>query len=220
MNAHENEIAVVFGASRGLGRDVARQLGAAGAHVIAVARTMGALEELDDEIKALGGACTIAPLDLADAPALGRFAQAIIGRWGRVDMLVYTAAHGAPLSPAAHIDEKDMAKSFAVNALGVQRVIRALDPALSAAPRGRAVFCVDDDKTDRANWSAYAAAKSAGAAFARAYAAEKAALGVQVSTWAPPAMPTALRARFYPGENRADLTPCADAAKALMALLA
>lgn len=199
------KVALVFGASRGLGRAVAQELGEAGAHVVASARTEGALIELDDAIQAAGGApATLAPFDLMDSAAIDRLGGVIFERWGRLDILVNCAAHASPLSPVGHAAFKDVDRAFGVNAFAVQRMIRAFDPLLSAAPAARALF-LTDNKAGRAYWGAYAASKEAGAAFAAAYRAEKASSKVKVEIFTPPAMPTALRGRFYPGEDRSKL---------------
>lgn len=200
-----DRVALVFGASRGLGRAIAQELGEAGAQVIASARTVGALNELDDVVKDAGGPPLVqAPLDLMDLEALDRLGAAIFERWGRLDILVNCAAHAPPLTPVGHASFKDVDRAFGVNALAVQRMVRAFDPLLSAAPSARALF-MTDDKTSRAYWGPYAASKAAGAAFAAAYRAEKESGTVKVEIYAPPAMPTALRGRFYPGEDRSKL---------------
>lgn len=200
------KVALVFGASRGLGRAIALELGEAGAQVIASARTEGALTELDDAVQAAGGPpVVLAPLDLLDAGALDRLGAVLFERWGRLDILVNCAAHAPPLTPVAHAAFKEVDRAFGVNAFAVQRMARAFDPLLSAAPSARALF-MTDDKTSRAYWGPYAASKAAGAAFAAAYRAEKEAGSVKVEIYAPPAMPTALRGRFYPGEDRTKLT--------------
>lgn len=200
-----DRVALVFGASRGLGRAIALELGEAGAQVIASARTEGALAELDDAVQAAGGApVVLAPLDLMDLGALDKLGGVVFERWAKLDILVNCAAHAPPLTPVGHASFKDIDRTFGVNALAVQRMVRAFDPLLTAAPSARALF-MTDDKTSRAYWGAYAASKAAGAAFAAAYRAEKAASKVKVEIYAPPAMPTALRGRFYPGEDRTKL---------------
>lgn len=209
------ELALVTGASRGLGYAVARELGAAGKHVIAVARTVGGLEELDDEIKKAGGSATLVPLDLTDDPALERLGAAIYGRWGRLDTWVHTAVHAPPLTPAPMIDAKDLDGSLALTARATQRLIRVLDPLLHQSDTPRVVMF--DDAPSEKFHAAYDAAKAAALTFARAWAAESAHLGLTIAT--PPAMPTALRARFHPGENRSALTDPAVVAQNLMAHL-
>src|SRR5690625_1061260 len=124
------KIALVTGASRGLGFALARQLGLAGAHVIALARTSGGLEELDDAIRDGGGTATLVPLDLTDEPALARLGATIYERWGRIDFWAHTAIHAPALSPAHHIDSKDFDRAVEINLRVTQRLIRVLDPLL------------------------------------------------------------------------------------------
>ncbi|MEC9433065.1 MAG: SDR family oxidoreductase [Pseudomonadota bacterium] len=208
--------ALVTGASRGLGRALAEALGARGAEVIAVARTVGGLEELDDAIRAAGGpGATLVPLDVTDDKGLERLGAAIHGRWGRLDLWVHAAVHAPPLSPAEHADAKDWDKTFAVNARAVARLIRVVDPLLRAAPAGRAVF-FDDTENAGPFHGTYAASKTAARALTGAWAAEAAKFPHTVLHLSPPAMPTALRARFRPGEDRAALTSPAAAAAALL----
>jgi NAD(P)-dependent dehydrogenase (short-subunit alcohol dehydrogenase family) len=219
-NRFANTIALVTGASRGLGRSVAEALGAEGAHVIAVARTVGGLEELDDAIRASGGDATLAPLDITDDPGLARLGAAIHDRWGRLDLWVHTAVETPPLAPAEHIDARDFDKAMATNARAVQRLIRVIDPLLRATKGARAVL-IDDPDAGLKFHGAYAAGKQAASALTRAWAQEVRAIGPKVIHAAVPPMPTALRARFHPGEDRAALTaPSAVAARLLDALSA
>ncbi len=215
----EGRIALVTGASRGLGRAVAEQLGAEGAHVVALARTVGGLEEMDDAIQKAGGATTLVPLDITDDPALERLGAAIHERWGRLDLWVHAAIHAAPLSPADHVSDKDLDRSFAVNARAPQRLMRVLDPLLRAAPEGRAVL-MDEDPAGEKFHGLYAASKSAARAFALSWAAEKANTPVKVWLARPPAMPTALRRRMRPGEPDEGMPRPRDVAKALVDAIA
>lgn len=208
------ETILVTGASRGLGRAAAERLGADGAKIIALARTVGGLEELDDVIKKAGGPeATLVPLDLADGDGIDRLGAALYERDGKLDGLIHCAAAGGPLTPLSHLSAKDAGNLMTVNALATHRLIRSLDPLLAAAS-GRALF-VADDKTGQGLWGGYAASKAAAAAFAQAYGSEQA--RVRVGAHQPPAMPTALRGRTHPGEDRAALTPVAEAAEALIA---
>ncbi|MFT4795632.1 MAG: NAD(P)-dependent dehydrogenase (short-subunit alcohol dehydrogenase family) [Paracoccaceae bacterium] len=213
-------VALVVGASRGLGRAIARNLGAGGAEVIAMARTSGALEELDDEIRGLGGpTVTLVPADITDDPALERLGAAIHQRWGRLDVLVNCAVNAPPLSPAEHGDAKDLDKAFAVNARGVQRLIRCMDPLLRAAPRGVAVF--PDDKVNAGRFhGVYEASKAAGGVFAANWALETANTPLTILRPSPPAMPTSLRARFRPGEDRAGMAHPDEVAAGITAAIA
>ncbi|MGG7565695.1 SDR family NAD(P)-dependent oxidoreductase [Rhodovulum sp. DZ06] len=212
----DGKLALVTGASRGLGRAMARRLGAQGAEVIALARTTGALEELDDEIRAAGGPqATLVPADITDDPALERLGLAIHERWGRLDILVNCAAHAPPLSPVEHGGKKDLERTFAVNALGVQRLVRCMDPLMRAAPQAVAVFPADRVNAGKFH-SVYEASKAAAEVFARAWAAETAQANIAVLRPAPPAMDTALRARFRPGEIRDALPPVDEAAAGIV----
>lgn len=215
-------ITLVTGAARGLGHALALAEAARGAHVIALSRTVGALEELDDAIKATGkatgGAATLVPLDVTDDEGLARLGAALNARWGRLDRWLHCAAHAAPCAPAAHADAKDVDRSFAVNARATQRLIRVLDPLLRASAASQAVL-IDDDRADEAFFGAYAASKAAARVWWLAWTRETARTPLCVLRALPPPMPTALRARFYPGEDRAALTPCAAVAAKLLAAL-
>lgn len=215
----EGRVALVTGASRGLGRAVAERLGAEGAHVLALARTVGGLEELDDAIKAAGGAATLIPLDLTDDPALERLGAAIHERWGRLDLWVHAAVNAPPLSPAEHVAAKDLDGALAVNARAPQRLMRVLDPLLRSAPSGRAVL-LDDDPTGEKFHGLYAASKAAARAFALCWAAEKERTPLKVWLARPPAMPTALRRRMLPGESDEGLAHPRDVALALVDAIA
>ncbi len=214
----KHTVTLVTGAARGLGHALALAEAARGAHVIALARTVGALEELDDAIRKAGGAATLAPLDITDDEGLARLGAALNARWGRLDRWLHCAAHAAPCAPAAHADAKDVDRSFAVNARATQRLIRVLDPLLRASAASQAVL-MDDDRADEAFFGAYAASKAAARVWWLAWARETARTPLRVLRALPPPMPTALRARFYPGEDRAALTPCPVVADALLAAL-
>lgn len=212
----DRPIVLVTGASRGLGHALALAEARRGAHVIALARTVGGLEELDDAIRAAGGSATLVPLDVTDDEGLARMGAAIAGKWGRLDGWWSCAAHATPCSPASHADAKDVDRAHAVNVRAVQRLIRVLDPLLRAAPAGFAVL-PDDAREGAAYFGPYAATKAAARAWWDAWAAETARTRLRVLKLTPPPMPTALRARFFPGEDRAALTPCAAAAERLIA---
>jgi hypothetical protein len=220
MTPGPETVALVTGASRGFGFAVAAALGAAGARVVAVARTVGGLEALADAVEAAGGPPpTLAPVSVADDPGVRRLCRAVHERWGRLDLVVHAAAHAAPLAPADQLAAKDFAASVDVNLRGTERMIAMTAPLLRAAPAGAFVH-VADDRGGRPFWGAYGATKAAADALARSWAAETARIGPRVVLFRPAPMPTALRARFYPGEDRAPLAPCADEARRLLAELA
>lgn len=218
MTNLSGQIALVTGASRGLGFASAVALGAAGAHVIALARTVGGLEECDEAIRAAGGApATLVPLDITDDPGLSRLGAAVHGRWGRVDLWVHCVHHAVPLSPVGHIAEKDMDKALAMNVRAFQRLLRVVEPLLLLAPAPVAVIPAGENAGEKFH-GLHAAAKAAQGALAAAWAAEQAGR-IAVHRVLPPPMPTALRGRFHPGEDRSRLTPCAEVAARLVARL-
>ncbi len=206
--------ALILGASRGLGYAVAKRLAAQGYHVIAVARTLGGLEELADEIDAVGGQVTLAPMDITDDAKLQQLFRSIYDRWGKLDLLINSAAHAAPLSPVNHVSDKDFDRCWLTNARAVKKVIEYAEPLLKLA-KGHAVFIEDTTRTTQF-FSAYGASKTAGTEIAKSFREETKNLGITVQIFAPSPMPTALRARFYPGENRETLTsPDAESARLL-----
>ena len=210
-----DKIALITGASRGLGAALAEAL-APTHHIVAVARTTGALEELDDRIQAAGHAATLAPMDITNADAMAHLCRGIYDRWGAVDIWAHTAIHAAPLSPANHIDAKDWEKSVAVNVTATGTLIRFVAPLLGAG--GKALF-FDDGHRGEKFFGAYGATKAAQMALARSWAAESENIGPRVRILAPQPMPTATRARFFPGEDRSGLASPADEAARLLALL-
>ena len=223
MSEHfKGKVALVTGASRGLGFAVAEALGVAGAQVIAVARTVGGLEELDDRIKAGGGdgaGAVLVPVDITDDPALERLGAAVHERWGRLDLWVHTAVQAPPRAPVEHVDAKELDRAVATNLRAVQRLIRVLDPLLRLADGGQAVFCADPSVEGTAFDGAFAATRVGQRAIVEAWAKGAASGGIQVRHVLPPAMRTATRARFYPGKDPADLAaPDAVAARLLAAL--
>ena len=207
-----DKIALITGASRGLGAAIAKAL-APEYHIVAVARTVGALEELDDAIQAKGGQATLAPMDVTTDAAMQQLCRGIHDRWGKVDLWVHTAIHAAPLSPASHIGPKDFASSMDVNVTATQRLMSYVAPLLGT--NGRAVFC-DDTVAGTKFHGTYGATKAAQMALVQSWAAETVQTGPQVTIIAPAPMPTALRARFFPGEDRSALaTPESEAARLL-----
>lgn len=207
--------ALITGASRGLGAALAEAL-APTHHIIAVARTTGALEELDDAIQSKGGSATLAPMDISNADAMATLCRGIFDRWGSIDLWCHTAIHAPPMTPASHIDAKDMAKSVAINVTATATLIPYVAPLLGS--EGTAVF-FDDPHRGEAFFGTYAATKSAQIALAEAWAAESAKIGPKVHILTPNPMPTATRARFFPGEDRSVLADRHAEAAAVLAQL-
>lgn len=209
-------IALVTGASRGLGAAMAQDLAGRGWQVIAVARTVGALEELDDRIRAAGGRNpTLVPLDLSQPETVARFGADLGARWpGGLGLWAHCAIHAAPLTPADHIDPRDWAKSLDLNVTATAQLIGLIAPALIQG-RGQALF-VDDPRAGQPFFGSYGATKAAQIALARSWQAETTRTAPRVDIVAAQPMPTATRARFFPGEDRAALTPCADEAARIL----
>ena len=216
MSETDLPVALITGASRGLGAALAEAL-APKHHVIAVARTVGGLEELDDRIKAKGGAATLAPLDVTDADAMAHMAGSIAGRWGGCALWCHTAIHAAPLTPADQIQPRDWEKSVAVNIEATRVLIAQVAPLLQSAS-GHAVF-FDDPRAGEKFFGSYGATKAAQMALVRSWQAETQRIGPKVSILTPEPMPTAVRARFFPGEDRAPLSSEIDVASGLVAQL-
>ncbi|BDV34166.1 SDR family NAD(P)-dependent oxidoreductase [Methylocystis iwaonis] len=214
-------IALVTGASRGVGRAISLELARQGAHIVALARTQGALEELDDEIRALGGQATLVPCDVTDFDALDRLGAALFERWGKLDVFVGNAGVLGPLSPLAHVDVKDWNRVVAVNVTANWRLIRSLDPLLRASGAGRVLF-VTSGAAHKAKpfWGPYAISKAALDAMARTYAAEVKDDGVTVMIANPGPLRTRMRAQAMPGEDPMTLPAPEDFAKKCLPLLA
>jgi len=209
------QIALITGASRGLGAALAESL-AETHHIVAVGKTTGALEELDDRIQAKGGQSTLAPMDITVEAAMQQLCRSIYDRWQKIDLWVHAAVHAAPLAPAGHIGPKDMDKSILTNVTATARLIGYISPLLGTD--GKAVF-FDDPKGGAPFFGAYGSTKAAQIAMARSWQAESAKNGPRVEVLTPNAMPTATRARFHPGENRDDLAAPADEAARLLPLI-
>ncbi|MCZ4351280.1 SDR family NAD(P)-dependent oxidoreductase [Roseovarius aestuarii] len=211
----QTQVALITGASRGLGAALAEEL-AASHHIVAVARTTGALEELDDRIQAAGHSATLAPMDITNRDAMAQLCRSIHDRWGGISLWAHTAVHAAPLTPASHMDLKDWDKSVAVNVTTMGCLIPFIAPLLGTS--GHAMF-FQDDRAGEKFLGAYGATKAAQIALARSWQAETARHGPHVHIHTPAPMPTATRARFYPGEDRSDLTDTRSEARRLLGLI-
>ncbi len=204
MGAFDGQIALITGASRGFGFAAASALAKEGATIIAVARTSGGLEELDDAVQANGGQATLVPLDITDDAGLQRMCISINERWGGVNLWVHSAVYTAPLAPTGHVSENDLDKSIAVNLRASQRLITMIDPLLKAK-NGTAVH-IDDPQAGKKFFAAYGSTKAAQKALYDGWAAESVSTGPRVHSYTPAPMPTATRARFYPGEDKGALS--------------
>ena len=206
------KIALITGASRGLGAALAAQLSASH-HIVAVGKTTGALEELDDQIRKTGGQATLAPMDITVDAAMQQLCRSIFDRWAKLDLWIHTAVHAAPLAPTGHIGPKDLENSLATNVTATARLIGYVSPLLGSD--GKAVF-FDDDKAGKQFFGAYGATKAAQLALARSWQAESVKVGPRVEILSPNPMPTATRARFHPGEDRSELASPHDEASRLL----
>jgi NAD(P)-dependent dehydrogenase (short-subunit alcohol dehydrogenase family) len=212
-------IALVTGASRGIGAAVTLALSHAGAHVVALARTQGGLEELDDRIRAAGGEATLVPLDLRDTAGIARLAAAIEERYGHLDILIGNAGVLSVLSPLDHVEPKAWDEAFAVNVTANWHLIRFLDPLLKRSDAGRAVFLTaSTDAMGRAYWGPYAASKAALDTLVRTYAAETAASNVRVNLFAPGTTRTRLYLSAFPGLDPETLPLPEDVAEKIVPL--
>ena len=216
-----NKLILVTGATRGIGRAVAVAAAAAGAEIIITGRTIGALEEVDDEIKAAGSSATIVELDMKDAAAIPRLASAIAGRWGRLDGFVANAAMLAALTPIGHLTPEAWDESVAVNLTGQWHMIRAFDPLLRAAPAGRAILVTSGAALgSKPFWAPYAATKAGLEALGRSWAGESEQTNLKINMINPGGTATKMRASAFPGEDPASLPQPSDIAPAFLRLLA
>lgn len=215
------KLALVTGASRGIGAAIAEALGKAGAHVILTARTAGGLEEVEERIHAAGGTATIAPIDLAENDAIARLAEAISGRWQALDMLVLNAAMLGTLAPAHAIDAKEFARLLTLNVMAQQQLIGAFDPMLRASGAARVIGLSSSvAQAPRAYWGGYAASKAALDALLLAYSEEVAKISnIRVAIVNPGATATAMRRKAYPGEDQTTLKTPAAAGDAIARLI-
>jgi NAD(P)-dependent dehydrogenase (short-subunit alcohol dehydrogenase family) len=199
-------LALITGASRGIGAAVAKRFAIEGAHVIALARTVGGLEELDDAIRALGASATLLPLDLRQFDQIDQMGAALYERFGRLDVLVGNAGVLGTLSPMGHFEPKVWAEVMDVNLTANWRLIRALDPLLRLSEAGRVIFTTCAAAREvTPYWGAYAASKAALETMAKIYAGEVAKTPIKVNLVDPGIVRTRLRAQGFPGEDRGKL---------------
>lgn len=210
-------VALVTGASRGIGAAVAERLAAEGAHVVLVARTVGGLEEVDDRVKAAGGSATLVPQDLMDGAKLDSLGPALYERFGRLDVFVHAAGQLGTIGPLAHADPKDWDRVFGVGVTATMRLVRTLDPLLRRSDAGRAVLLTDRvGRQPTAYWSAYAASKAALDMMARLWAAETLETGLRVNLVDPGPVATKLREKAFPGEDAKTLRTPAEVAPSIV----
>ncbi len=219
--AGEDKVALVTGASRGIGAATAKALAAKGIHVILVARTAKDIEDVEEAIHAAGGHATIAPLDLTDGQSIAKLAQAVAERWGQLDILILNAATLGTLTPVTTIDGKELNRVFTLNVLAQQALIAAFDPLLRKSDGGRLVAITSSvGQSPRAFWGAYGASKAALDTLVTCYGAETCNISkIRTAIVDPGATRTTMRARAYPGENPADLKSPEVVADAIVALI-
>ncbi|NUQ17611.1 MAG: SDR family NAD(P)-dependent oxidoreductase [Sphingomonas sp.] len=217
-NALEGKLALVTGASRGIGAATAEALAAAGAHVILVARTANALEEVEDRIHQAGGTATIAPLDLTEGESIGKLAVAVAERWGKLDVLVLNAAMLGSLTPVQDIDPKEYSRLLSLNLLANQALIAAFDPLLKTAERAEVVAVTSSVGAEpRAFWGAYGSSKAALESLLGAYADETEYTGrIRVHIVDPGATRTRMRALAFPVEEPESVKPPEFVARAIV----
>jgi NAD(P)-dependent dehydrogenase (short-subunit alcohol dehydrogenase family) len=215
----ENRLALITGASRGIGRAVALAMAAEGAHVILVARTVGALEEVDDEIQKIGGKATLVPLDLKDLDAIDRLGGMIYERWGKLDILVGNAGLLGVLTPVGHIEPKEWEQVLTINVTANYRLIRSLDPLLRRSDAGRAIF-VTSGAADKCRpfWGIYSATKAALNALVKTWAHENEKTAMRINLVSPGPVATAMRAKAMPGEDPSTLPRPAELAPLFLQL--
>ncbi|HEX2448782.1 MAG TPA: SDR family NAD(P)-dependent oxidoreductase [Methyloceanibacter sp.] len=209
-----DRIALITGASRGIGRAVAEKFAQEGAHVLLLARNRKALEKVDDAIRAKGGTASLIPLDLADGPAIDALGPSLYERFGRLDILVGNAAMLGRLSPLAHIPSEHWERVMAVNVTANWRLIRTLDPLLRRSDSGRVIFVTSGvARSARAYWAPYSVSKAALECLAKTYAAETVDSAIKVNIIAPRGTATRMRHEAFPGEDQTTLPKPEDAAE-------
>jgi NAD(P)-dependent dehydrogenase (short-subunit alcohol dehydrogenase family) len=216
----KDKIALVTGASRGIGYFTALELAKAGAHVIACARTVGGLEDLDDAIKAAGGSATLVPFDLADMKAIDALGGSIFERWGKLDILIANAGVLGTISPIGHVEAKVFERVMNINVTATWRLIRSTEPLLMRSDAGRAVILSSSvAHTARPFWGPYAASKAAVEVLARTWAGETQRTALRITSVDPGATRTAMRAQAMPGEDPDTLPHPREVAQALLPLV-
>jgi len=216
----KGRIALVTGASRGIGKSTALALAKAGAHVVALARTVGGLEELDDAIQAAGGTATLVPIDIKDGEGLDRLGYTLFERYGRLDILVGNAGILGSVSPVGHLEPKDWDNVIAVNLTANWRLIRSMDPLLRKSEAGRAVFVTSGVSWKAtAYWGLYATSKAGLNTLVRTYANETESTPVRVNLFSPGPTRTRMRAAAMPGEDPETLPPPEEVAEALLPMV-
>lgn len=206
MGRLEGRLALITGASRGLGAALAERFAQEGARLILMARTAGGLEEVDDRVRAAGGEATLVPQDLTKGEAIDELGGVLAQRFGRLDILVGNAAELSALSPVAHTDPKTFDRTFAINTVTNFRLIRSLDPLLRASPSGSAIFVTSEvGAVPKAYFGAYAASKAALESLVMTYAAETVKTDLRVNLVDPGPMRTRLRGKAFPGESEETL---------------
>jgi NAD(P)-dependent dehydrogenase (short-subunit alcohol dehydrogenase family) len=215
----QGRVALVTGASRGIGRAAALAYAEAGAHVVALARTTGALEELDDAIRAIGGSATLVPADLADAGAIEKLGPALLQRWGKLDIMLANAGILGPLAPLTHASPKEWAQVFDINVSANWRLLKSVEPALQASDAGRVILLSSGAAHKcMAYWGPYSISKAAVEAMARTYANETSTSPLRVMLVNPGPLRTRMRAQAMPGEDPQTLRTPEDLAPHLVKL--
>ena len=218
-NSLEGKIALVTGASRGIGYATAKAFAAEGAHVIAVARTVGGLEELDDDIQKAGGSATLVPLDLKDGDGIDRMGKSIYDRWGKLDILLGNAGVLGGITPLGHISPKEFDEVMTVNVTANWRLLRSMDPLLNQSTAGRVLMVSSGAaRSRRPFWGAYSISKAALETMAVTYAREMAHTKIKTLIINPGPLRTAMRAKAIPGEDPATLKTPYDLAPDLVRL--
>lgn len=212
-------VALVTGASRGIGRAIALKLASEGAHVIATARTVGGLEELDDEIQAVGGSATLVPLNIKDFEGIDRLGTPIAERWGKLDILIGNAGILGSLTPLQHLKPDTFDDLMAINVTANYRLIRSLEPLLKASDAGRGIFVTSGAAHNaRAYWGGYAISKAALEMLVRTWAAELATTNATANLLNPGPIATRMRRQAMPGEDQASLPTPDQLAEAMISL--